>query len=296
MRAARLHEPGKPMRVDQVDRPQPRPSDVLVQVKACGVIPNMNAVFSGRYWHHLPPLPAIVGLDAAGVVAEVGRGREQHRGRGSRLCQPAAVLRRLSLLPIRNAAPLQLGGLPGLLRLLSGFDEADRSLSVWRVRRVHDGRAAAAGQASEGGDVRSGRSFRLSRNVVLRSQVRRCRGWKLGRHQRHHRHARGRCDAACAGDGSDPDSGLRPQSRGAGAGEGAVSRPHRYDGARRPPRGRLVARSHRWSRGRCAARLHRSRRGSRARPWTRSEVSSGAAWPSTSARFRSRCRSMQRAS
>jgi alcohol dehydrogenase len=72
MRAARLHEPGQPMRIDRIDRPQPRPSDVLVQVKACGVIPNMNAIFSGRYWHHLPPLPAIVGLDAAGVVAEVG--------------------------------------------------------------------------------------------------------------------------------------------------------------------------------------------------------------------------------
>jgi alcohol dehydrogenase len=72
MRAARLHEPGKPMQIDRVDRPQPRPTDVLVQVKACGVIPNMNAIFSGRYWHHLPPLPAIVGLDAAGVVAEVG--------------------------------------------------------------------------------------------------------------------------------------------------------------------------------------------------------------------------------
>src|SRR5262245_1396202 len=72
MRAARLHEPGRPMRVDQVERPRPRPTDVLVQVKACGVIPNMNAVFSGRYWPRLPPLPAIVGLDAAGIVAEVG--------------------------------------------------------------------------------------------------------------------------------------------------------------------------------------------------------------------------------
>jgi len=72
MRAARLHEPSQPMRVDQVDRPRPRPSDVLIKVMSCGVIPNMNAVFSGRYWHHLPPLPAIVGLDAAGIVAEVG--------------------------------------------------------------------------------------------------------------------------------------------------------------------------------------------------------------------------------
>jgi alcohol dehydrogenase len=72
MRAARLHEPGKPMRVDFVDRPRLRPSDVLVQVKACGVIPNMNAIFSGQLWNVLPPLPAIVGLDAAGIVAEVG--------------------------------------------------------------------------------------------------------------------------------------------------------------------------------------------------------------------------------
>jgi alcohol dehydrogenase len=72
MRAARLHTPGAPMRIDAVDRPVLHPSDVLIQVKACGVIPNMNAIFSGRLWNLLPPLPAIVGLDAAGVVAEVG--------------------------------------------------------------------------------------------------------------------------------------------------------------------------------------------------------------------------------
>jgi alcohol dehydrogenase len=45
---------------------------VLVEVKACGVIPNMNAIFSGTLWNHLPPLPASVGLDAAGIVREVG--------------------------------------------------------------------------------------------------------------------------------------------------------------------------------------------------------------------------------
>lgn len=72
MRAARLHAPGQPMRIDQVDHPTLRPSDVLVRVKACGVIPNMNAIFSGRLWNRLPPLPAIVGLDAAGIVAGVG--------------------------------------------------------------------------------------------------------------------------------------------------------------------------------------------------------------------------------
>lgn len=72
MRAARLHEPGKGLRVDVIRRPAPRPGDVLVRVKSCGVIPNMNAIFSGQLWNHLPPLPASVGLDAAGVIEEVG--------------------------------------------------------------------------------------------------------------------------------------------------------------------------------------------------------------------------------
>jgi len=72
MRSARLHEAGQPLRIDTVEIPEPRPRDVLVQVKACGIIPNMNAIFSGRLWNHLPPLPASVGLDAAGVIAKVG--------------------------------------------------------------------------------------------------------------------------------------------------------------------------------------------------------------------------------
>ena len=72
MRSARLHEPGRPFQIDKVERPSARANDVLVQVKSCGVIPNMNAIFSGKLWNHLPPLPASVGLDAAGVVAEVG--------------------------------------------------------------------------------------------------------------------------------------------------------------------------------------------------------------------------------
>jgi alcohol dehydrogenase len=75
MRAARLHEPGKPFRVDEIEIPAPRPGDVLVKVKACGIIPNMNAIVSGKYWHHLPRMPAVIGLDAAGILAKVPAGR-----------------------------------------------------------------------------------------------------------------------------------------------------------------------------------------------------------------------------
>jgi alcohol dehydrogenase len=81
MRAARLHEPGKPFRIDRIARPQPRPGDVLVMVKACGIIPNMNHIVSGLLWHHLPKLPAVIGLDAAGIVVAAPAGcRDIHAG------------------------------------------------------------------------------------------------------------------------------------------------------------------------------------------------------------------------
>lgn len=76
MRAARLHEIGTKLHVDRIEVPRPRPTDVLVKVRACGVIPNMKNVM-GKYaeWFPylpLPTLPAIYGLDAAGEVVEVG--------------------------------------------------------------------------------------------------------------------------------------------------------------------------------------------------------------------------------
>ncbi|MGC1779049.1 MAG: alcohol dehydrogenase catalytic domain-containing protein [Xanthobacteraceae bacterium] len=78
MIAARLHAYGSPMTLDRIDVPEPRPNDVLVEVRACGVVPNLARVI-GNFFGTLtpdnkmmPPLPAIFGLDAAGVVAKVG--------------------------------------------------------------------------------------------------------------------------------------------------------------------------------------------------------------------------------
>lgn len=72
MRAARLHGPEMVFRVEDLPLPILRPHDVLVRVKASGVIPNMNYVFKGTMGHLLPPLPAVLGLDAAGIVDQVG--------------------------------------------------------------------------------------------------------------------------------------------------------------------------------------------------------------------------------
>jgi alcohol dehydrogenase len=72
MRAARLHAPGTPFRLDEIPVPEPRPDDVVVAVRACGLVPNMRNIVAAKYWHILPALPAIFGLDAAGEIAALG--------------------------------------------------------------------------------------------------------------------------------------------------------------------------------------------------------------------------------
>lgn len=76
MKAARLHEIGGQFTIDNVTLPQPGPHDVLVKVKASGVIPNLkNVTTHFPEWYPflpLPELPAIFGLDSAGVVEAVG--------------------------------------------------------------------------------------------------------------------------------------------------------------------------------------------------------------------------------
>jgi alcohol dehydrogenase len=76
MQAARLHEYGQPFRIEPVPKPSPRPTDVVVRVHACGVVPNLRNVVGNYSKKHptLPqrPLPAIYGLDALGVVSDVG--------------------------------------------------------------------------------------------------------------------------------------------------------------------------------------------------------------------------------
>ena len=65
--------------------PDAAPTDVVVNVKACNVVPNLkNVLATYAEWFPylpLPQLPAIFGLDSAGVVTAVGNHVTRRPGR-----------------------------------------------------------------------------------------------------------------------------------------------------------------------------------------------------------------------
>jgi len=76
MRAARQHRRGDALVIDEVPRPRATGTDVVVEVKACGMVPNLaNVLANWETWYPhepLPPRPAVFGLDPVGIVSEVG--------------------------------------------------------------------------------------------------------------------------------------------------------------------------------------------------------------------------------
>ncbi|GAB6861376.1 NADPH:quinone reductase [Haloplanus litoreus] len=72
MRAVRYHEHGGPevLRVDDVDRPEPGPGDVVVEVAGAGINPVDTYFREGAYEPFT--LPMVPGVDAAGDVVAVG--------------------------------------------------------------------------------------------------------------------------------------------------------------------------------------------------------------------------------
>ncbi|UEM25113.1 zinc-dependent alcohol dehydrogenase family protein (plasmid) [Skermanella mucosa] len=74
MRALVLDSPGAPFRLAKVARPVPGPGQVLVRIMASGVNPLDVKIRAGAAAHARQPLPAVLGIDLAGVVAAVGPG------------------------------------------------------------------------------------------------------------------------------------------------------------------------------------------------------------------------------
>src|SRR3989304_9926384 len=71
VRAAVLLEVGRRLEVCDVELAPPRAGEVLIRMAACGVCHTDLHVMTG----HVPaPLPAVLGHEGAGVVAEGGAG------------------------------------------------------------------------------------------------------------------------------------------------------------------------------------------------------------------------------
>jgi NADPH:quinone reductase len=74
MKAAVLDRPGAPFRIASVARPTPGPGEVLVRIKSSAVNPLDLKIRAGEAAHARHPLPAILGIDLAGVVEAIGAG------------------------------------------------------------------------------------------------------------------------------------------------------------------------------------------------------------------------------
>ncbi len=74
MTAALLEQYGKPLRIAEIARPVPQEGEVLVRVQASGVNPLDLKIRAGQAAHARQPLPAILGIDLAGTVEEIGAG------------------------------------------------------------------------------------------------------------------------------------------------------------------------------------------------------------------------------
>lgn len=73
MRAAVLEAHNAPLRLTTIATPGIGPRDVLVRVRASGINPLDTKIHAGAAAHARHPLPAIPGIDLAGVVERSGR-------------------------------------------------------------------------------------------------------------------------------------------------------------------------------------------------------------------------------
>src|ERR1700741_4620116 len=71
MEAYIVEEPGGKFRKTDLPRPALRPNHVLVRIKASGVNPLDSKIRAGKASHAKQTLPAVLGVDMAGIVEEI---------------------------------------------------------------------------------------------------------------------------------------------------------------------------------------------------------------------------------
>jgi len=74
MNALLVDAANAPLRLVSIDRPAPAAGQVLVRIKASGINPLDAKIRAGQAGHARQPLPAILGMDLAGVVEALGEG------------------------------------------------------------------------------------------------------------------------------------------------------------------------------------------------------------------------------
>ena len=73
MQAARLHEYGKPLAIDEVPSPTPGAGQVVIRVEGAGFCHSDLHIISGDI-QVLPRMPLILGHENAGTVSAIGDG------------------------------------------------------------------------------------------------------------------------------------------------------------------------------------------------------------------------------
>jgi NADPH:quinone reductase-like Zn-dependent oxidoreductase len=74
MKAYLVETAGGPFREVELPTPQPAHDQVLVKISASGINPLDTKIRAGQGGHAKQPLPAVLGLDMAGIVVAVGAG------------------------------------------------------------------------------------------------------------------------------------------------------------------------------------------------------------------------------
>lgn len=74
MKAMILDAADAPFRLVEIERPVPGPGQVLVRIEASGVTVLDTKIRAGKAAHARQPLPAILGMELAGIVEELGEG------------------------------------------------------------------------------------------------------------------------------------------------------------------------------------------------------------------------------
>ena len=106
MRAVTIKEFGGPevLTVEEVARPEPLPTEVLVRVHAAGINPVDWKTREGQGMAGLQTLPLILGWDVSGVVEEVGFGVTTLEGRRRGVRHAVVPARRRRLRRVRDRA------------------------------------------------------------------------------------------------------------------------------------------------------------------------------------------------